>query len=375
MKNQIDVEELKRRLDIVDIIGRDVNLRRSGESFVGFCPMHKNTHTAALAVFPETQTWKCFGACNDGGDVVAWVMKRHNLDFRAACEWLGAAPATAPRAVAVMAESPYAPPTTEWQAHAKAFISQCEETLLRNGRARDYLCQRGIDANTIRRYHIGLQPSDVFTDWGDGKLRLHCGITIPCFEGESLWYVKVRRPRGEDPKYLNIRGGQSAALFNASGLQRRVVVLCEGEFDAMLLARVAGPLVGVGTFGSQGNRMRLDCWAKYLMDAELILVCYDEDGKSEKGAANMVNLSARCRRIRPPESANGKDITDFWQANGDAALGHWIAAEYEDAMLDLWPDPVAHLAHIRAMIDNPATPASLTADYRADEQEFEKFYA
>lgn len=75
------IEEIKDRIDIVDIVSETVQLRRSGKSFVGFCPFHKNTRTPAFVVFPETGTWRCFGECNEGGDVFSYVMKKEGWDF------------------------------------------------------------------------------------------------------------------------------------------------------------------------------------------------------------------------------------------------------------------------------------------------------
>ena len=81
-------EEIKSRLDIVDIVGETVQLRKSGRSLQGFCPFHQNTRTPAFHVFPHTQTWHCFGACAEGGDIFSFVMKRDNIDFREALEIL-----------------------------------------------------------------------------------------------------------------------------------------------------------------------------------------------------------------------------------------------------------------------------------------------
>ena len=74
-------QEIKERLDIVDIVGESVQLRRAGRRFTGFCPFHQNTRTPSFFVFPETQTWHCFGACAEGGDVFSFVMKRNAWDF------------------------------------------------------------------------------------------------------------------------------------------------------------------------------------------------------------------------------------------------------------------------------------------------------
>ncbi len=77
-------EEIKSRLDIVDVVSETVNLRKSGRSYAGFCPFHPNTRTPAFYVFPETQTWHCFGACAEGGDLFSYVMKREGMDFKEA---------------------------------------------------------------------------------------------------------------------------------------------------------------------------------------------------------------------------------------------------------------------------------------------------
>jgi DNA primase len=75
------IEEIKNRIDIVDLISETVQLRRSGKNYTGFCPFHSNTRTPAFVVFPETGTWRCFGQCNEGGDIFGFVMKKEGWDF------------------------------------------------------------------------------------------------------------------------------------------------------------------------------------------------------------------------------------------------------------------------------------------------------
>ncbi len=82
------IDEIKNQLDIVDIISESVKLRRSGKNYTGFCPFHANTRTPAFVVFPETGTWRCFGECNEGGDVFRFVMKKEGVDFREALKML-----------------------------------------------------------------------------------------------------------------------------------------------------------------------------------------------------------------------------------------------------------------------------------------------
>jgi DNA primase len=75
------IDEIKNRIDIVDLISETVQLRRSGKNYTGFCPFHSNTRTPAFVVFPETGTWRCFGQCNEGGDIFGYMMKKEGWDF------------------------------------------------------------------------------------------------------------------------------------------------------------------------------------------------------------------------------------------------------------------------------------------------------
>lgn len=75
------IEEIKERLDIVDIVSETVQLKRAGKNLTGFCPFHANTRTPSFVVFPETGTWRCFGQCSEGGDIYKFVMKREGWDF------------------------------------------------------------------------------------------------------------------------------------------------------------------------------------------------------------------------------------------------------------------------------------------------------
>ncbi len=83
------LDEIKSRIDIVDLVSEaGVKLRHAGKNYTGFCPFHDNKHTPAFVVWPESGTWRCFGQCNEGGDIFKFVMKRDGLDFKEAMQKL-----------------------------------------------------------------------------------------------------------------------------------------------------------------------------------------------------------------------------------------------------------------------------------------------
>ncbi len=77
------IDEIKSRIDIVDLIGETVKLRRTGKNYSGLCPFH-NEKTPSFIVSPDRQTWRCFGQCNEGGDIFRFVMKKEGWDFKEA---------------------------------------------------------------------------------------------------------------------------------------------------------------------------------------------------------------------------------------------------------------------------------------------------
>ncbi|MCH8283311.1 MAG: hypothetical protein IIC20_01895 [Chloroflexi bacterium] len=74
------LDDVKQRLDIVEVVSGYVALTQSGRNFKARCPFHTE-RTPSFTVTPERQTWHCFGACSTGGDVLTFIMKAENLGF------------------------------------------------------------------------------------------------------------------------------------------------------------------------------------------------------------------------------------------------------------------------------------------------------
>jgi DNA primase len=74
------IDEVKQKTDIVEIVGQYTSLKKAGRNFTALCPFHSEKNPSFF-VYPEQQSWHCFGACNTGGDVLSFIMKKEGLDF------------------------------------------------------------------------------------------------------------------------------------------------------------------------------------------------------------------------------------------------------------------------------------------------------
>ena len=150
------IDEVKDRLDIVEVISSYVPLQKSGRNYKALCPFHSEK-TPSFVVFPDNQRWHCFGACGDGGDVFTFVMKREGWDFRTALEELArrAGVELRPRTQAQM----QAEEETDRLRSALTTAAQYYNHLLRHApeaeAARAYVTRRGLDDETVECFLLG----------------------------------------------------------------------------------------------------------------------------------------------------------------------------------------------------------------------------
>ncbi len=161
------VDDIKSRLDIVELISETVKLRKSGRTFTGLCPFHTHTHnTPSFAVWADTGTWRCFGQCNEGGDAFKFIMKRDGVDF-----------AEALRVLALRTGVELTPRSAADQErddnlnHLRQLLDQAVvyyHHLLKNAPAaqvaRDHLAQRGLTARAVEMFQLGY----ALPDWEAG---------------------------------------------------------------------------------------------------------------------------------------------------------------------------------------------------------------
>ena len=157
------IETIKAKIDVVEEIGLVVALQKSGKSFRGSCPFH-NERTPSFHVFPESQTWRCFG-CNEGGDVFTFVEKQQGLDFYETLRYL------AEKAGVTLEEyGSSRDPEQERELNAarerlrklnEDALLWFHQSLLRSkeaSEARAYIRSRGISSDSVIAFSLGYAP-------------------------------------------------------------------------------------------------------------------------------------------------------------------------------------------------------------------------
>ena len=154
-------DEIKDKIDIVELIGSSVQLRKSGRSYLGFCPFHANTRTPAFYVYPESQSFHCFG-CKASGTVFDFVMRREGLEFKDALTKLAerAGITLHERTPQEDQQDQLRTRLLEVNTAAAAFFHHVLVKSQRGDAARDYVRRRAIDQPTIEAFQLGYAVDD-----------------------------------------------------------------------------------------------------------------------------------------------------------------------------------------------------------------------
>lgn len=90
VKGHVDIEAVKQANDIVVVVEKYIKLRKSGKNYAGLCPFHADKKSPSLTIYPDNQSWYCFG-CGKGGDVLDFIELVENTNFKGAVAVLGSA--------------------------------------------------------------------------------------------------------------------------------------------------------------------------------------------------------------------------------------------------------------------------------------------
>ena len=337
------LDEIRDRADIVDLIGEYVDLKRSGSNYMGLCPFHSEK-TPSFSVSPSKSIFKCFG-CGVGGDVITFIMKRENLNF--------------PEAVEFLAEkynvrlSEYKDENKEARDKRNRLYDINREAAMHflnnlssSPKAQKYLRDRGLSDKTIRAYGLGYSK-DSWTDLYDHLTKLGYkeeellnlnlvsksknGNYIDRFRDRVMFPIINRNnkviafgARGfgdAKPKYLNSRETpifhKGSNLFNMNIISRESsrqrIILVEGYMDVISLYN-SGINYSVASLGTSLTEDQAAIIKKMAKD---IYICYDSDkaGINATSRAIDIFLSKSCKP-KIIELEGGLDPDDFIKKYG-----------------------------------------------------------
>jgi DNA primase len=150
------IDEIKQKVDIVDFVSEYVILKPSGRNFKAQCPFHTEK-TPSFFVFPDQQSWHCFGSCGTGGDVFSFIMKKDGLDFGQALHILADKTGTAlvtpiihDRELDEKSERLY-----RLNEEAAAYFHHLLLNVKSGEAARKYLAERALSQQTIEHFQLG----------------------------------------------------------------------------------------------------------------------------------------------------------------------------------------------------------------------------
>ncbi len=311
---------IRDRVDIADVVGQHVSLRRAGQNLVGLCPFHQEK-SPSFSVSSSKQMFYCFG-CKAGGDVFAFLSKMTGATFPEVLRELG-------DKVGIAVEESPAERGQRGQAHRIEEMNQAALTWFQSNlrdpqlgaTAREYLVRRGIQQATVEAFRLGASSSD----W-EGLCKflarkgfspsdsVTAGLITPRangngyydkFHGRLMFTITDLRRRvvgfggrvlGDGmPKYLNspdtplFKKGQTLFAFEQAReaiVRTKTAIVVEGYFDAIALHQ-AGLTHTVATLGTALTAEHVQALRRF---AERIVLLFDPDAAGVRAALRGLDL-------------------------------------------------------------------------------------
>lgn len=354
------LQEIRDRNEIESVISPYVNLKRRGRNLTGLCPFH-NEKTPSFTVYPETQSFYCFG-CGAGGDVITFVRKIENLDYTEAVKSL------ADRAGIAMPQDGYDDTLMkqrrrilEANRDAARFF---HETLFKpeGAPALEYIKKRGISPQTVRHFGLGCAPDDwhalldhmrkkgysqqelfaanlVRRSERDGKVHYYDNFKnrfiVPIIDLHSKVIGFGGRVLDDSkPKYVNTSDTlvykKSQGVFGlnfAKANNGGTLILAEGYMDVIALHQ-AGFTNSVACLGTALTQEQARLLSRY---AEEIILCYDSDEAGQKAAKRAISIFSQTGvKVRIARLSGGKDPDEIIKNHGPERFRDLISGAAND---------------------------------------------
>jgi DNA primase len=303
------ITEVKQRLDIVELVSEYVTLQKAGRNFKALCPFHSEKHPSFF-VFPEQQSWHCFGACGTGGDIFSFIMKKEGVDFGEALRLLAqrGGITLSPREASSKVEDEKKEKLFRINEAATEYYHHLLSSAKAGEAARSYLARRMVTPEVIKEFRLGFSPDawetlkNYLLDKGYTEKELvEAGLIIEKEEGGSYDRFRNRlmfpicdiqgrvtglgaRVLDESlPKYIN---SPQTSVFDKSSIlygvdkaksairRKNLVIIVEGYMD-VLTAHQHGWQNVVGSMGTSltgkqvGGIKRLTGNITLALDADL----------------------------------------------------------------------------------------------------------
>ena len=352
-----EIEEIKQKLDIVDIVGQYVSLKKSGKNYKGLCPFH-GEKTPSFMVNQELQIFKCFG-CSEAGDLISFVEKMEGYDFRQALETL------AERAGVKLKEfsrneNPEGNRSILFEINemSKKFYHYILTKHQVGKSALDYLLtKRKLSLATINTWELGYAPNSwssllefLLKKGYQEKDLLRAGVIMPDkfelksndkFRGRIMFPLtgidgKVqgfggRTTTDREPKYLN---SPETSVFHKENflfalnktrmdIKTLGAVIVEGYMDAISAYQASVTNV-IATCGTALTMPHLKIISRYTKD---LIFCFDSDSAGVNATLRAIDMCAQLD-LNPKVAilpAGNKDIDDLAKS-GNEAVKKMLAA-------------------------------------------------
>jgi DNA primase len=332
------IDEIKQKLDIAEVIGQYVTLKKAGRNLTALCPFHSEKH-ASFMVYPEQQSWHCFGACATGGDIFAFVMKKEGLDFGEALRTLAQrAGVVLPQRYEAVARAEEREPFFSANEAAALYYHNLLINSPAAAKVKTYLEKRGLTAHTITDFQLGYAPDSwdalklyLLEKGHDEKTLVTAGLLYENEKGKSTdrfrnkLMIPILNIKGrvtgfgarvlDDslPKYVNSpqsptfdKSGTLYGIDRAAAAIRKqdAAIIMEGYMD-VIMAHQCGVTNAVASMGTAITEIQVNILKKL---SKNVILSLDADAAGEEAMLRTVifenTLNAEIRVIILPE---GKD--------------------------------------------------------------------
>jgi DNA primase len=382
---QDEIERIKQTVSLERLIeSAGIELKRHGKTLMGRCPFHDDK-TPSLAITPEKNLWHCLGACNEGGDIFKWVMKRNGVSFLHAYELLREGISSLVAQPVKHTTVRALPPPVAFDADDQLLLNQVidyyHQTLKQDREGLAYLEKRSIaSSEVIDHFKLGLAnrtlglrlPNKQRKSGAEIRTRLE-RLGIMRASGHEHFVGRLIAPIFDEAgnvvevygrKIGKVNDGESKHLFLPEPLEgvwnidalkaNEEIILCEALIDGLTFW-CAGYRNVISAYSAHGfNDEHMGALKKY--GVKRVLIAYDRDAAGDAGAAAVTERLLRegidCYRIEFPK---GMDANDYalhvapatkslglairkavWLGNGKAPAitTHTVPAESADESAD-----------------------------------------